>query len=416
MLSPAPLADELVSEIESLTAPFSLLAHRVASCPTFLVDALSSVGESDDYVAFLLELMAHRPDVPVRLSVTRSDYFEAADGCGLRQIELNTLAASYIGLGGRVADFHNAWAARTGASWRARENRPIDGVVEGFVAALREYGASSGCVMFVVEPNERNILDQRLLEIELSLRGVRVIRRTLEELGDCARIQNGELVVDHERVAITYFRAGLRLEELHSDAARRGWQVIAHSSTISVPDIPFLLAGTKKVQQLLTDRRILERFISVEDAARVASSFALLAALDEPITIEGSVLPAIDAARANPERFVLKPQREGGGNNLYDQELVRALSSMKRTQRNSYILMERLYPQSRPGVGLRHGVAWEGEVVSEYGHFGVFLARGEEILLNRGVGYLVRTKNMNMHEGGICSGAGYLDSLGRAGS
>jgi glutathione synthase len=37
----------------------------------------------------------------------------------------------------------------------------------------------------------------------------------------------------------------------------------------------------------------------------------------------------ISEAVAAPERFVLKPQREGGGNNLYGDELVARLREVR---------------------------------------------------------------------------------------
>ena len=48
------------------------------------------------------------------------------------------------------------------------------------------------------------------------------------------------------------------------------------------------------------------------------------------------------AAAAEPERFVLKPQREGGGNNLYAEELRAKLATGEGLA--AYILMQRIQP------------------------------------------------------------------------
>lgn len=50
----------------------------------------------------------------------------------------------------------------------------------------------------------------------------------------------------------------------------------------------------------------------------------------------------IAAAIASPDDFVLKPQREGGGNNLYGSELVERLQSG--TDLAAYILMQKIKP------------------------------------------------------------------------
>ena len=64
---------------------------------------------------------------------------------------------------------------------------------------------------------------------------------------------------------------------------------------------------------------------------------------------------AMAAARANPSGFVLKPQREGGGNNLYGSEMVAALDAMSPEELGSYILMERIEPPTARNVLLRNG-------------------------------------------------------------
>ena len=64
---------------------------------------------------------------------------------------------------------------------------------------------------------------------------------------------------------------------------------------------------------------------------------------------------AIAAARANPAGYVLKPQREGGGNNLYGSEMLAAFDSLSPEELASYILMERIEPPSVRNILLRNG-------------------------------------------------------------
>ena len=88
-------------------------------------------------------------------------------------------------------------------------------------------------------------------------------------------------------------------------------------------------------------------------------------------------MTAFDAALAQPQEFVLKPQREGGGNNVYGEDIPRTLARLSADERHSYVLMERLRPPERNALGLREGRPWWDVVVSEIGHFGVFFAQIE---------------------------------------
>lgn len=50
----------------------------------------------------------------------------------------------------------------------------------------------------------------------------------------------------------------------------------------------------------------------------------------------------LEEVQAQPDRFVLKPQREGGGNNLYGQAILERLKDTKGLA--AFILMQRIRP------------------------------------------------------------------------
>lgn len=76
-------------------------------------------------------------------------------------------------------------------------------------------------------------------------------------------------------------------------------------------------------------------------------------------------------------RFVLKPQREGGGNNIYGLDVREAMLSMKDTkERCAWILMEKINPPLTKGYMVRPGgpqVPPLVDLVSELGIFGVII-------------------------------------------
>ena len=85
---------------------------------------------------------------------------------------------------------------------------------------------------------------------------------------------------------------------------------------------------------------------------------------------------AVAAAMANPEKYVLKPQREGGGNNIYGKDIVPFLSNLKDPdERNAYILMDRINPPVTTSYVVRPGSngAEMVKVISELGIFGYLI-------------------------------------------
>lgn len=122
----------------------------------------------------------------------------------------------------------------------------------------------------------------------------------------------------------------------------KGRLVLEQSRAIKCPCISYHLAGTKKVQEALSRPGELERFIpNAKEAQLLRSCFAGLYGLEVG---NKAGEEAIKRALAHPEDFVLKPQREGGGNNLYGDEIVKMLKDRPVEERAAYILMERIKP------------------------------------------------------------------------
>ncbi len=147
----------------------------------------------------------------------------------------------------------------------------------------------------------------------------------------------------------------------------------------------------------------MERFLPADAAALVRSSFAGLWALEGAGAEE-----AIQMALANPAGFVLKPQREGGGNNLYGDEMVARLQ--QRAGLGAFILMQRIQPPLNRALFMRAGVAAPADALCELGVYSVYMSVRGAPVRNCAVGHLLRTKTADSNEGGVAAGFAVLDS------
>jgi glutathione synthase len=120
---------------------------------------------------------------------------------------------------------------------------------------------------------------------------------------------------------------------------------------------------------------------------------------------EVAVNAAIQQALNNPNDYVLKPQREGGGNNFYREQMVEKIHSMSKEELSSYILMERIVPTPQIATMVRLGAKIECSTICELGVFGLLLRGGDgERLVNQYGGYLLRVKPVDADEGGVATG------------
>nr|AAW26545.1 SJCHGC05152 protein [Schistosoma japonicum] len=124
---------------------------------------------------------------------------------------------------------------------------------------------------------------------------------------------------------------------------------------------------------------------------------------------------AVNDCLLRPDDYVLKPQREGGGNNYFGEELAQKLKSIiTHSERKFYILMKRIQPYTFENYILNSSSMFEEskarKMVTEMGIFGAILARKNHIFLNECSGHLLRSKPLESNEGGIVAGFGCLDS------
>jgi glutathione synthase len=420
-LNPVPIDPERERELAALTPAFNRLALRVAADAAFVRETLEPAAADDPFLQRLLGLAAApRERQSLQFAINRSDYFlrtrEGESQPRAVQVELNTIAVSYAALAERTLALHRFLLADSGLAGALIPNDPLDGIARGLVEAFSRFGDTDAVMLMVVQPNERNRFDQRLLEYRLRERGIRTVRWSLERVGREAVLREGHLAVEGAIAAVTYLRAGYGPDDYAQPDAWRGRERIERSDTVAVPSVALQLAGSKKVQQVLARRDVLAAFCDASDAPRLAATFAGLYDPEQPIPMAEGALPAWRAAIEFPARFVLKPQREGGGNNLFDEEMRAFLEASTARSRAGYILMERIQPEPHFALMVAEGVLREGPGVSEIGRFGVMLAQGNTELLNADAGYLVRTKPADSREGGVSAGFGFLSSLLREGS
>jgi glutathione synthase len=179
--------------------------------------------------------------------------------------------------------------------------------------------------------------------------------------------------------------------------------MLERSKAVKCPSISYHLTGTKKIQQVLAVPGVLEKFtvgMEVGAGTLLRLCFTGLYPVDEEM----------DRALLNPERYVMKPQREGGGNNLYDDQVKDALLTMTPEERQGYILMDRITPRPQVNWLVRAGQITETQVVSELGVYGVYVSQDTTVHLNSSGGHLLRTKAAETNEGGVAVGFAVMDS------
>ncbi|KAI8913531.1 glutathione synthase [Gorgonomyces haynaldii] len=425
-LYPSPFPKDLYERAKQIQPLFNHLVHQMAQDKQFLESVMNELDGSDEFTQKVYKIYQQTIDLPkqqpVWFGIHRSDYLiDKAHDYDIKQVELNTISASFMSLSSKISDLHKFLSKRTNFYNELSpesmdihldalpENISGYGIAKSIARAWKLYNAPKSLVLFIVQPGERNIADQRHIErVLFDQFNIKCMRRTLGQIAEQAELrQDRKMYINNLEIAVSYYRSGYTPDDYPTQKEWDARLLVEQSYSIKCPNAAYHLVGSKKVQQILAMPNQLERFVSdPAHLSKLRKCFTGLYPLDQ--TKEG--IDAYNEALKRPQDFVLKPQREGGGNNFYGQDVADKLKSMSVHDRNGYILMDLIRTPFFKNTMVRNGKHFTVDVISELGIYGTFLAEGNLVHLNEEAGHLLRTKSSDSNEGGVASGYAVLDS------
>ncbi|CAF1591975.1 unnamed protein product [Rotaria magnacalcarata] len=435
-LFPSPYSYSHLKFIWSIQTAYNRLYNRISLDDETLEKALKPVIPIDNFIERLWKI--HHTSTrrqPIQLDIYRNDYMLDTKVNKMRQVEFNTISSAFAGLTAIVADLHKAILRHAIDNCCIREltmdnqqeksssidlilpNDALKKSAEAMIKAFELYNNVNASILFIIVPDERNICDQNALidAVQKLKPTIRVHLKTFEQLTDELLLDENNFNIylksSRDEIAIVYYRAGYIPEHYINEKCWYVREQIEQSRAIKCPTVRSQLAGCKIVQEYLTHENIIEKYIHDENISKnIRSTFAPMFTFDNLETRQKN----INLLRENPHDFVLKPNREGGGNNKYDDEILNLIEKQE-NRLNYYIAMEKILPPKcttcliKPnGKHLLHV-----ECINEIGIYGTMVTNVDtnEEYINEAAGYLVRTKTTDTNEGGVATGYSVLDCL-----
>lgn len=372
-----------------------------------LGQALAPILSGQSLPARLWRLLQSIPETQRRarpVNMMRIDLLMNGSG-HWKLVEANTIAAGMGPFSEGLIDLQQAlWPDLQRAGWVSdvpcwQPNHATTALSDALLDAARDVAGplQPVTIVFLVEPEEDNLFDQRKLARALEQRGARVVRLTLAQLAERREPVSGHVLQlkGVGQVHAVYFRTGYNLKDYQDTqgATEPFLRLRAELETLDValaPSISLQLASAKAVQVHWYQNP------QVDAAAD---------ALDTPQFF----LPSTDPVDMEWPHWILKSLGEGGGNVVAGTDIPDRLKGLSAIERGDWILMRRIDTAPRTElvpIIQRGQIRMARHLVSE---LGIFLSGSE---LNPG-GYLVRSKPAEALESGVHRGAGAIDVLAR---
>ncbi|TVY46725.1 Glutathione synthetase large chain [Lachnellula occidentalis] len=453
-LFPTLFPKEQFEQALGLQKVYNKLYARVAEDEEWLYDTL----KDDEFARVLWDIHKEvKKEGYVQdhsLGIFRSDYMLDANPAGqvkLKQVEFNTISCAGGIHSNLISDMHRHLQRRgayvaaglddTTASINISASHlppshTLSTITSGLVSAHTLYGppkspdAEQTCILFIVQPRNFNIADERPIEYALWDQNIPVFRVELspEILAHTSLTPTRELLYHPPsraaaaplEVSVVYLRAGFEAEEYSGPGcgdAREARVRVELSRAVKCPSILSHLTTFKKVQQALAVPGVLQRFLpSSGEAFNISSTFAQL----YPMDASAAGLEARELAMDEEvsEGYVLKPSLEGGGHNVYGSAIPAFLACTPEEEWSRYILMSKIVSPTVQNLLMSPQGLYKGPVISELGVFGVCLwrrsgeaeGRVEMIGNTEPCCWSFKTKSKGVDEMSVVKGYGCFDS------
>ena len=441
-LLPTPFPKKCFEDAIELQQAYSELYMRVASDPDWLYEVLSPLKGYDRLFTVLWEIYERVRDAgaaqKVVCNVFRNDYMlhqlVATDDPVLKQVEMNAFTCAGAAHAERIANMHHHLhrvrnPANPDQDSHLPSNRNVSNVVSMLLRAHEIYNTThpsptpsrQKCILITVQPYNFNIADERPIELGLWKEGTPCFRSEWRAVFAATKLLPDKTLLfkppfggEELEVSVIYYRGGYIIEE-YAPSGKDLRIKLELSRAIKCPDILTHLAGFKTVQQALTKPGAVERFLPADTAAKIRETFMLP---QQILDTSPAGLQAREAA-LDPQScllYVLKPNRDGGGHNVYRGDIPRFLHEKPRESWHQYILMRLIEPPATEGTLVMPMDLYHGAVISELGIIAACIwergkgnAREVEVRVNEVAGWTFKTKPRDVDEMSVVKGYGCFD-------
>ena len=358
---------------------------KMASDCDFILQTMESFAKTDSFLSHLYDIAKKVRNSPHRqtakLCYSRNDFFLDESG-DFKQVEPNMWAVGC----GAFFDNHKKILSQIetqfGNSIPSFARVPelpttIPCFTEGLEAAWRYYSKPEAIIVLVTQKHE-NVFDQFAPAQALASKGITYIRYSLDDLVSLLEVDpnTGIATVLGKEVGVFFYRDGF-LPDFYNEKTWIVREQIELSRAIKAPNIFYQLANTKYMQHLMSKPEIWLRFgysqAEYEVQSKTFSPSFCVSDFDSKESLEDYILQ-----HGGWKEWVLKPQRDGGCNNFFGEEIKPFFLKSTFEELKPFILHKKIHVVSRTGIFTNWKSTYVRELDDELGLYHYILSDNDK--------------------------------------
>jgi len=348
-LKPSPFPKSTYSDIRAYQKPVNALIETLMKDISKVHDLLEPIAKEDSFIASLIDIsrkVQEQKDIKQTgyLGIMRTDYMVNNQNVP-KLVELNTIASGLCAVSDQMRPFYEYMIEKHSESDSQLdiENLPTDShntenIIDAMKAAhdlflkINTVTDKKPVVAFLIDEGEVNISDQKLLENTLFSKYKVIARRlTFEDVSNHVEItEKGELIYkEKEVITMIYYRSGYCPTQYPTKKHWKAREMLELSTAVKAPSVDLQLLTFKKIQEALSSTLVWDNLIGSSDLDEIKPLFeGQMWGFDH---IDEEVQKVAADAIEHPENYVLKTQREGGGNNYFGDDIKKILQAAEKS-------------------------------------------------------------------------------------
>jgi glutathione synthase len=410
-LYPSPIPKNLFEKIFFYQIAFNKILNKLSNDQAYIEKILEPIAASNNFVQKLLEIskksLQFEKKQKIKLCVFRNDYLLDKDQKFLFLQEFKTSSVDLGSYTNILLNFHNYFKAKyptvfakfTGKDKEIPENKgnTIEKISEAILEAIKLAFPQiyKDTVIVFVTQKKFDFDLENLVNVLYDTHQIKSVKLSLSEINKkLKKDEEGNLLLEDKKVSLVYFNSGDKEEDYPDEDAWNGRELVELSTAIKVPDINTFLASHKIFQYFLSKPDVIMHYnyneLILNDILRFFGGIYFV-----PDLAKDKQTELFTKIQADPNKFILKsfsgPKNYITGEKL--KSVVPAGDAEPSDELKNGIIVECCVPPEHETLIVKDEVPNVESSVSEYSIYGIILMNEKNLVMNKSVSYLVKTRN-----------------------
>ncbi len=420
-LYPSPIPKGFFDKIFFYQIAFNKILNKLSNDQTYLEEILTPIASKDNFVQKLLEISkkaaSFEKKQKIKLGIFRNDYLLDKEQKFLFLQDYKTSSVGFDSYTNNLLNFYNYFNEKYPDIFEKYKSKDKEvtkeipqnkgNTIEKFAESILEaiklafpQDYKTSVVVFVVNENEQNKIDFDLDNIVNELFDKHKIKCSKLSLADISKKitkdEEGNLSLEGNKVSMVYFHSGNKQEDFPDEDSWKGRELVELSTAVKVPDVNTFLTSLRIFQYFLLKPSIIMHYnhtdLIINDILRFFGGVYYAPDMEKEKQTE-----LYNKIQAEPNKFILKPFH-GNKNYITGEKLKSVVPSGEgepSEELKNGVVFEVCTPPDHETLVIRDEKASVESSISEYSIYGIILMNENNLVMNKSVSYLVRTRNKN---------------------